>query len=350
MISLEAYRAKVGSFVSRARHIQGRNQFCGQKKSCNLFADSDFFYFVNEQYMARHFLRAYGVVILVLILTLNLNFSALKLLKLLTDGDVESNPGPTFKILKVTQGSFHQGNPKFGHTAGIQCACNSLYALCWSAIKRVSVWTTSDLDYVLENGDILFKGLNTDMALNVDELPGNVHIEGCSLNVILLENETGVLNTTDQINFLKISFQMKTNTGTGAIFFINGYTFALIWNKSGIFLCDSHSRSEEGFITADGTSVLLKFKTLNEVQNYIKEVYMLSQNLQVLTYQIQYINIEVGNTDVSLIMNSVKKSKKRAQKREYRATVFGTPEHENIKVQRREKSMQIFSVLRNMKI
>ena len=92
MISLEAYRAKVGSFVSRARHIQGRNQFCGQKKSSNLFADSDFFYFVSEQYMAQHFLRAYGVVILVLILTLNLNFSALKLLKFLTDDDVESNP------------------------------------------------------------------------------------------------------------------------------------------------------------------------------------------------------------------------------------------------------------------
>ena len=41
----------------------------------------------------------------------------LKLLKLLTDGDVESNSGPTFKILKVIQGYFHQGHPKFGHTA-----------------------------------------------------------------------------------------------------------------------------------------------------------------------------------------------------------------------------------------
>ena len=33
---------------------------------------------------------------------------------------------------------------------------------------------------------------------------GNVTIEGCSLKVILLENETGVMNTTDQLNFLKI--------------------------------------------------------------------------------------------------------------------------------------------------
>ena len=31
------------------------------------------------------------------------------------------NPGPTFKILKVIKGSFHQGHPKFGQTAGIRC-------------------------------------------------------------------------------------------------------------------------------------------------------------------------------------------------------------------------------------
>ena len=339
MISLEAYRAKIGSFVTKARHIQRSSHFFDLNQS-NIFGDTPNYFYVNEQYATKYFLRALGVVILVSILTLNLNFSVLKLLKLLTDGDVESNPGPTFRILKVIQGSFHQGDLKFGHTAGIQCACNSLYALCWSTIKRVSVWTTSDLDYVLENGDGLFKSINTNMALNVDELPVNVNIEGHSLGVILLENESGVMNTTEQFNFLKMSFQSEMNTGTGAIFFINGYTFALIWNKSGIFLCDSHSRNNEGFITADGTSVLLKFKTLDDVENYIKEVYMLSQNFQVLTYQIQYINIEVKTTDISLIMNSVKKSKKRAQKREYRATVFGTAEHENIKAEQREKKRE----------
>ena len=41
-----------------------------------------------------------------------------------------------------------------------------------------------------------------------------------------------------------MSFQTKMNTGTGAIFFINGYTFALIWDKSGIFLYDSHKSKQ----------------------------------------------------------------------------------------------------------
>ena len=350
MISLESYRAKIGSFVTKARHIQRSSNFFGlNRRRSNIFGDTPSYFCDNEQYATKYFLRALGVVILVLILTLNLNFSVLKLLKLLTDGDVESNPGPTFKILKVIQGSFHQGHPKFGHTAGIQCACNSVYALCWSVIKRVSVWTMSDLDYVLENGDCLYKSLNTNLTLNADELPKNVTIEGCSLNVILLENETGVMNTTDELNFLKISFQTKTNTGTGAIFFINGYTFALIWHKLGIFLCDSHSRNEEGFITSDGASVLLKFKTLDDVQNYIQEVYMLSQNFQVLIYQIQYINIEVRNADISLILNSANKLKNRALKRKHRATIFGTAEHEKL-ICNEEKCMQVFLGLLNMKI
>ena len=87
-------------------------------------------------------------------------------------------------------------------------------------------------------------------------------------------------------SFFFLICSIKTNTaGTGAIFSINGYIFDLIWHKFGIFLCDSHSRNEEGFITSDSATVLLKF-TLDDAQNYIEEVYMLLQNVQVFIYQI----------------------------------------------------------------
>ena len=47
--------------------------------------------------------------------------------KLLQDGDIETNWGPTYNIERVVQGSFHQGNWElFGETTVIQCACNSL--------------------------------------------------------------------------------------------------------------------------------------------------------------------------------------------------------------------------------
>ena len=73
--------------------------------------------------------------------------------KLLQDGDVESNPGP-FDALKIIFGSFNQGNiDKFGETAGTRCTCNTLLAICWSSIKRVSIWKTWDLDNILDLGD-----------------------------------------------------------------------------------------------------------------------------------------------------------------------------------------------------
>ena len=58
----------------------------------------------------------------------SLFFSSIGLLQLCVD--VESIPGLTCSTEKVIQGSFHQGNPRFGRNAGVQCACNSLFALC----------------------------------------------------------------------------------------------------------------------------------------------------------------------------------------------------------------------------
>ena len=164
---------------------------------------------------------------------------------MLTDGDIESNPGSTFEILKVVQVSFHQGHPKFAHIAGLR---NSLYALCWYIVKRVTVCTTWEVDYILENCDGLFKTLNSNHALNVDELPQELNIDGCPLRVTMLKNETGIMIIVDPLHFLKVSHEEKLNTGIGVIFFINGYTFAIIWSKSRYFLCDSHIRNQEGVI------------------------------------------------------------------------------------------------------
>ena len=85
----------------------------------------------------------------------SLYFSSIGLLQL--SGDVESNPGPTYSIEKVIQGSFHQGNPRFGRTAGVQCACNFLFALCWSQVKIVSRWNRDDLNHVFTDGNLLYK-------------------------------------------------------------------------------------------------------------------------------------------------------------------------------------------------
>ena len=51
-----------------------------------------------------------------------------------------------------------------------------------------------------------------------------------------------------------------------------GFSFAVIWSENGCYLCDSHSRDINGFPSSIGTSVL-KFGSVYEVQEYIREVY-----------------------------------------------------------------------------
>ena len=212
MISVEAYRACIGTFF-----VKSSTKKKNSKIDRNYYPGS---FRTNED--TTHFLRTFGLAFVILILNLNLNFAVLKLLNLLVDGDVESNPGPgptTYNLLKVVQGSFHQGNPKFGQTVGIQCACNSLFSLCWSSIKRVTVWTTYDLDYVLESGDQLYKSLKINNILSVDDLPRNVMVEGYALTATMLENETGIMNIIDDIYFLERSYLKVSDTGNGLIFF-----------------------------------------------------------------------------------------------------------------------------------
>ena len=84
---------------------------------------------------------------------------------------------------------------------------NALFSLCWSTIKRVSVWKTWDMDYILEKGDLLYKSLNVHTPLCIDELPRhvNVNIDGCSLTVRLLSQEQGKISNNITTDFLKVS-------------------------------------------------------------------------------------------------------------------------------------------------
>ena len=120
----------------------------------------------------------------------------LKVSLLLLGGDIESNPGPsqiTGKIEKVALGIFHQGHSIFGDTAGIQCPCNALYAICFSIVKIVSIWKSYDLDYILENGDETFKLLGISRPLFMSELPHNIVIENTVVEVDMLDNYFGLL-------------------------------------------------------------------------------------------------------------------------------------------------------------
>ena len=130
------------------------------------------------------------LVSLLVVLTeeMNLQHSFVKIagtLKL--SGDIELNPGP-YGTIRSVQGSFNQGNVTlFGETAGRQCACNAIYAPCWSVVRDICYWKSVDLDYILVEGEQLYESLKCQDYLNVDRLPRHSKIFEHIVNLELLE-------------------------------------------------------------------------------------------------------------------------------------------------------------------
>ena len=96
-----------------------------------------------------------------------------------------------------------------------QCACNSLYALCWSHEKKVYQWNTYDLDHILTGGYCLYKSLGTLDLLLTDKLPRPA---------VMLKTEIAHLRTGD--TFLQ---RIVLNSHEKGMFllFMGGFTTTL---------------------------------------------------------------------------------------------------------------------------
>ena len=104
-------------------------------------------------------------------------------INLILSGDIELNPGPLIPN-KCIQGSFHQGDPCFGNTAGSQCMCNAFWAVCYSKIKCVQFWAQWDLDTILDHGDKLYKENGcTQEHLSFTDLPNRINVNRRNIDV-----------------------------------------------------------------------------------------------------------------------------------------------------------------------
>ena len=64
---------------------------------------------------------------------------------------------PMYHVLKSVQGNFNQGNVVLlRDTAGKLCSCNALLSVCWSVVRKASIWKSYDLDNILTEGDKIY--------------------------------------------------------------------------------------------------------------------------------------------------------------------------------------------------
>ena len=94
-----------------------------------------------------------------------------------------------------------------------------MFSIYWSVVREISFWKTIDLDFILVEGDKLYKSLNFQGYLNVDQLPRQVQIFRHTVNLEILEENlhdgtaiygdsliTDATDVTDQIIALDVYY------------------------------------------------------------------------------------------------------------------------------------------------
>lgn len=145
----------------------------------------------------------------------------------------------------------------------------------YSIIKKVHYWTTWDLDTqtILDIGNETYSGWGyTDEYLSFEDLPSILSIGNKNLEFQKSQRISGILEN-DTTVFLHFAHPFSSG-----VFTANGLGTAIMHNRRNIYIFDPHSRDHEGFISPNGTSVLLKFDTLTDVKNYYKHVLLIQAN------------------------------------------------------------------------
>ena len=203
-----------------------------------------------------------------------------------------------FNDITFVQGSFHQGDKRFQNTAGMQCTCCSLFSIVFStSVKSPGHWKADDLDYIIENGDLVYKSLNTESYLMLTELPNNLCLLGSTLTVNYLENRFGFISSTSKT--YRFLFKWIMTKSNGLLFMMKGLCISIIWNKKNYFLFDSHSRNSLGQTSPDGSSILLKFSSRKQLEYHIINNYLSEGDVNI-QYEVQYIQIVKSNDGIDI--------------------------------------------------
>ena len=230
---------------------------------------------------------------------------------------LEAVPNSTYAIEGHILDSFHQGDSRFGATAGVQCACNSLFAICWSVIRKVSLWQSCDMDHMLVKGDGNYKLLGTFDILSVDELVSDEEFS-FSVEFMSLENSEISANSVD-FPFLRAIYNTCVDRGDGFLMFLSGFTIQIIPYRNFFYFFHSHSRNGE--LIANGKPVLLKFSHLEDIEIYIQVVYMQQRSQSHTYFQIQCVKINISIENKLMVLSNFQRKRRNTQRMSQRKAV-----------------------------
>nr|XP_057903045.1 uncharacterized protein LOC131101719 [Doryrhamphus excisus] len=193
---------------------------------------------------------------------------------------------PTGGLQKVVKGSFHQGNTRFKY-AGTQCMAIAFCATALHSIKNVLLWDTADLDMAVVEGDQLYTTLrerhvicHQSHFLCATELPKQEVIAGHKFEFCVKDDyalgDVNVVSSYYIENGIHVTLHDALHTMFGkystCILTVCQSSCAIICDAGQYCLVDSHSRSCNGMVCSDGTSVVLCFGGLGALANHISNL------------------------------------------------------------------------------
>ena len=141
--------------------------------------------------------------------------------------------------------------------------------MCWSVVGKVSIWKSYDLDNILIKGDKIYKFLNKDGFLNVNELPRRIKSYYCNINInIELQNLHEGVASQGQY-FIKHTIIISDAYRQGYLILVVISSFDKNGDLSSSFLLDSNSRNDFGITTRkNGFPVLLQIPELRHYATF----------------------------------------------------------------------------------
>ena len=123
---------------------------------------------------------------------------------------------------------------------------------------------------MLDLGNNLFNSLELHRYLDVSDLPGHIRFHGNSWSI----NKTD-LHDGEAIICARLLFNPSLSYCKSAAFtFTNSTVTAISSHSRSYYLFDSYSIDWRGFSVRNGTSVLLKFSCLQQVDNYNEFIHL----------------------------------------------------------------------------
>lgn len=196
------------------------------------------------------------------------------------------------KMVRHKRGSLHQGNVQFCPFNGVQCTAIAFLALVVfqnMSFHSPHTWvqdiTSIDIDNLVIQGSSLYgyisrtRGIEGYLAHT--DIPSSINdwIQGYPHYEIQTDNYFGTVSGYNNRDFgendLRLSFTQASLISPYLLFTSGGTTICIVCDNTNeqYLIFDSHARNANGYPDANGNSILLIFDQMEEVLEYLTNMY-----------------------------------------------------------------------------